>query len=170
MAETTETDDVEQSIDVSNDLTAERTADGWVTIRSAESGCAVEAAPVEIADLRHSLEELDPNHEHGETYLCLGPHGWGKGSHETEAVANAAPHLRLNGDTVEVTIIRCRGYRGHELLPHGVSVKAEEVISEETLAVDTDDLREVSDRATEVEIAAESALVDADDVDDETDD
>lgn len=91
------------------------------------------------------------------TYVAVSANGWGKGNHETDAVMNLVPHLRTKGADVNITLVECENFHGFE----GLSIEADEILSEEELTCNGDDVARLSELLTDAEILAEQILVDA---------
>lgn len=91
------------------------------------------------------------------TYIADCAKGWGKGNYETEALHNL---LRNNDDfegDVEITIIRVRG--DWEFTFHGI--RADEIVSTETLIMPAKELNRIADTLGRLEIAIEELLVES---------
>ena len=104
-------------------------------------------------------------------YVAVGPNAWGKDRHETGALQNMTPNVpkrRLRDtDTVHVTLFRVRGFDRVDAVRG--TVYADEIESREVKEVDADELRGLRSLMGEVELKAESVLVDAETVETDTD-
>lgn len=93
-------------------------------------------------------------------YVANSPRAWGKGAHETDALANLAGNY--HGDipeTVDVTIVAATGFNGMNVTPLSSSVDADSVESEERFEIPRDEFKELADHVSETDILAEAALM-----------
>lgn len=110
-------------------------------------------------------EEQDPEH------VAVGPNAWGRGRFETDALSEMVPNIpkrRLkNEDTMHVTMFKVRGFDRVD----GVrgTVYADDILDREVLEVEASDLQGLRSLIGEVEMKAESVLMDAEEVEDDED-
>lgn len=95
-------------------------------------------------------------------WVATSPHGWGRGRFETDALQNMVPHVRSRdvGESMEIVLARFRG----DLHVDGMCIRADEVLEKQTLDVDGDYIRELADLSSTMELTAEEAIVEAEDV------
>lgn len=91
-------------------------------------------------------------------YVAMTADAWGKGSFETEAIENLAANHRDYGDgDITVTLFEVQNFKGFS----GLSVHAEEILSEEELTFPVERFEELHDLQGESELLAEDLLVEA---------
>lgn len=93
------------------------------------------------------------NNEH----IVLNDSGYGRGQYMTEALINFIKNVRLDGSDVEVTIVEVGDFRGFD----GLTIHAEEILSEETTVLDGKQLQEMQRLVDQLESIADRVLVEA---------
>lgn len=101
--------------------------------------------------------------EDNTTWVANCTQAWGKGRFEINALQNLAPHIdprRIDGDTYEIEFTKVRNFSGMR----GAAILADEQLETKTFDVSVDKIERLKELSGEMELLAEDALVEAEEL------